>query len=123
MSKYNSRKIIIDGIKFDSRKEAQRYRELNLLQRAGKISELQLQRRYELIPAQYEEYERYGKRGQKLLNGRRCVEKAVFYIADFAYIDENGDQIVEDTKGYKTKDYIIKRKLMLYLRGIRIKEV
>lgn len=123
MSKYNSHKITVDGIKFDSRKEAQRYRELTLLERAGKISELELQRRYELIPAQYEEYERYGKRGQRLKDGRRCVEQAVFYVADFAYIDEKGNHIVEDTKGFRTKDYIIKRKLMLWVRGIRIHEV
>lgn len=123
MSKYNSRKITVDGIKFDSRKEAQRYRELTLLVMAGKIAELELQKRYELIPAQYEEYERYGKRGQRLQNGRRCIEKAVYYIADFAYIDESGNHIVEDTKGFRTKDYIIKRKLMLWVHGIKIREV
>ena len=127
MSKYNSRKTIVDGIEFDSRKEAKRYKELALLERAGKISGLELQKRYELIPAQYEEFERYGKRGQRLQNGRRCVEKAVYYIADFAYTDENGNQVVEDVKGYKGSTayavFALKRKSMLYFHNIKVKEI
>lgn len=121
-SKYNNSKCTVDGIAFDSRHEANRYIELKLLQRAGKISELRLQAPFELIPAQYEEYERYGKNGKRLKNGKRCVEKAVTYVADFVYT-ENGQVVVEDTKGMRTKDYIIKRKLMLYVFGIKIKEV
>ena len=122
-SKYHAKKTAIDGITFDSRKEAGRYRELKLLERAGEISELELQKRYELIPALYETYERYGKRGQRLQDGRRCVQKAVVYVADFCYKDKWGNEIVEDAKGVRTKEYVIKRKLMRYIHGIDIKEV
>lgn len=107
-SKYNSRKITVDGITFDSRKEARRYSELLLLERAGAIQNLQRQVKFELIPSQR-------------VNGR-VAERACTYIADFVY-EENGRKVVEDTKGFKTKDYIIKRKLLLYRYGIQIKEV
>lgn len=108
-SKYGARKTKANGIVFDSKKEAIRYRELKLLERAGEIYELELQKEFELIPAQYIE----GK----------CVERAVKYKADFAYKDMLGRAVVEDTKGYKTPEYIIKRKLMLHKYGIRIKEI
>jgi len=121
-SKYKSRKITVGGITFDSKREAKRYQELYFQQRAGEISCLELQRRFELIPAQYEVFPRYGKKGQRLKDGRRCVEKSVVYVADFTY-RRNGEMVVEDAKGMRTKDYIIKRKLMLYVHGIRIKEV
>jgi dsDNA-specific endonuclease/ATPase MutS2 len=97
-----------NGEAFDSAKEARRYGELVLLERAGQISDLKRQVRFELIPTQYE-------------NGK-CVERAVHYVADFVYKD-NYKEIVEDAKGFRTKDYIIKRKLMLFIHGIRIKEV
>ena len=122
MNKYGNKKITINGKEFDSRKEARRYSELLLLQKAGQITDLQTQVSFELIPAQYETIERYGKKGQRLKDGKRCIEKAVNYIADFVYT-KNGKTVVEDTKGFKTKDYILKRKLMLYIHGIRIKEV
>lgn len=108
MSKYRSRKVVVDGITFDSKKEAKRFCELSLLERAGKITDLRRQVRFELIPSQR-------------INGK-VVERAVHYVADFAY-RENGLTVVEDTKGFKTKDYIIKRKLMLHFFGIRIREV
>lgn len=120
--KYGNKKTTVDGIEFDSRKEASRYCELKLLQRAGQISNLELQKDFELIPAQYEYFERYGKQGQRLKDGKKCIENSVKYKADFVYT-ENGKTVVEDTKGMKTKDYIIKRKLMLYIHGIRIKEI
>lgn len=124
MNKYYNKKITIDGQVFDSRKEARRYSELILLQKAGKITDLQTQVSFELIPAQYERFERYGKNGQRLKDGVRCVEKAVKYIADFVY-KENGVRVVEDTKSpaTRTKDYVIKRKLMLHIHGIKIREV
>lgn len=122
MRKYGNRKTTVDGIVFDSMHEARRYRELSLLQRAGEISELELQKEFELIPAQYETFPRYGKKGQRIKDGKKCIEKPVKYKADFVY-KENGAEIVEDAKGVKTKDYIIKRKLMLYVHGIKIKEV
>lgn len=108
MSKYRSQKTEVDGIVFDSKKESKRYQQLMLMSRAGVITNLDMQVKYELVPAQY----RDGK----------CVERAVSYVSDFEY-DENGKHIVEDTKGVRTKDYIIKRKLMLYKYGIRIREV
>lgn len=107
-SKYHSRKITRDGMTFDSMKEYRRYCELLLLERAGAITDLQRQVKFELIPAQR-------------IDGK-VVERACQYIADFVYL-ENGKKVVEDTKGVKTKDYIIKRKLMLYIHGIQVKEV
>lgn len=123
-SKYGSRKIVRNGVKYDSLKEYRRYCELSLLAKARAITDLKRQVPFELIPAQYEYFERYGKKGQRLKDGKRCIEKSVVYIADFVYY-ENGKKVVEDTKSEvtKTKDYIIKRKLMLYVHGIKIKEV
>ena len=121
-NKYKSMKCYINGIEFDSRKEARRYQELRLLQRAGVIQNLRLQEKFVLIPSQYESYERYGAKGQELKPGQRLVERECIYIADFVY-EENGKTVVEDTKGFKTKDYIIKRKLLLWTHGIKIKEV
>lgn len=122
MSKYNNRRVTTaDGQVFDSAKEALRWSHLRLMQHAGKISELQRQVPYELIPAQYETFERYGKRGQRLKDGKKLLEKAVIYVADFVYV-KDGERVVEDTKGVRTPDYVIKRKLMLYLKGIKILE-
>lgn len=121
-NKYYNKKTCVNGIEFDSRKEARRYQELLLLQKAGVIQDLKMQVKYILIPSQYETVERYGKSGQKLKDGQKLLEKECSYIADFVYT-EDGKEIVEDTKGIKTKDYIIKRKLMLWIHGIRVKEV
>lgn len=102
-----------------SKKENKRAALLNLWQRAGLISDLREQVPYELIPAQYVECGTDPK-GKPV---RVCVEKSCKYIADFVYTDHQGALVVEDTKGFRTKDYIIKRKLMLYVHGIRIKEI
>lgn len=127
--KYGNKKVTYDGIEFDSRKEARRYQELKLLERAGKIQGLELQKVFELIPAQYEATgERYTKGKNKGLFKKRLVERAVTYKADFYYI-ENGKEVVEDIKGYVDPAsgafarYTIKRKLMLYVHGIKIKEI
>ena len=128
-AKYNNKKVVYDGITFDSQKEAHRYFELKLLQRAGEIQNLELQKEFELIPAQYESFERYGKKGQRLKDGKRCIEKSCVYKADFTYTDRSGKTIVEDVKGYVDPSsagfakFVIKRKLMLYIHGIRIKEI
>ena len=122
MRKYHNEKITVGGMTFDSKKEYRRYNEPVLLQKAGAISDLETQKEFVLIPAQYETYERYGKKGQRLQDGKRCIEKSCVYKADFVY-KENGETVVEDTKAVKTKDYIIKRKLMMYIHNIRIKEV
>ena len=108
MTKYKSRKVTVNGVVFDSRKEANRWCELALLQKAGQVTDLQRQVKYELIPSQR-------------IDGK-VAERACTYVADFVY-RENGKTVVEDTKGFKTKDYIIKRKLMLWVHGIRVKEV
>lgn len=121
-SKYGSTKCTVNGIQFDSRKEARRWGELLLLQRAGVISNLQRQVKYVLIPAQYETFERYGKNGQRLKDGRKLIERELSYIADFVYT-EDGKLVVEDVKGFRVKEYLIKRKLLLYFTGIRIREV
>lgn len=107
-SKYHSRKVTRDGMTFDSVKEYRRFCELRLLERSGAITDLQRQVKFELIPSQR--------------IGGKVVERACGYIADFVYI-ENGKKVVEDTKGFRTPEYIIKRKLLLYVHGIRIKEV
>lgn len=118
-SKYGSKKVTIDGVTYDSQKEYRRFRELSLLERAGKVTDLQRQVKFVLIPAQYEP-DTIGARGG--VKRGKLIERECSYVADFVY-HENGKRIVEDTKGFKTKDYIIKRKLMLYVHGIRIEEV
>lgn len=127
-AKCGNTKVTVDGIEFDSKREARRYCELILLQQAGQIEKLELQKEFELIPAQYETFPRYGKKGQRLKDGKRCIEKSCVYKADFTYM-QDGQQIVEDTKGYRDPSsatyakFVIKRKLMLWLHGIRIKEL
>lgn len=120
-NKYKNTKVEVDGIVFDSKKEARRWEELRLAQSAGAIRDLKRQVRFELIPAQREP-DRRGSRGG-VIKGR-VIERKVDYIADFVYTDiYNAMVVVEDTKGLKTPDYIIKRKLMLYIHGIRVKEI
>lgn len=101
--KYHNRKTNVGGMVFDSIKEAKRFKELVLLERAGVIQRLQRQVKYELIP-------KCGK------------ERACFYIADFVYI-EDGKTIVEDVKGYRTQVYKLKKKLMNWKYDIQIREV
>ena len=123
-SKYRAKKTFVDGIRFDSVREARRYKELKLLERAGEIKELRMQVKYVLIPAQYETYKRYGKHGTRLKDGKRIAERECCYIADFCYWDvKKCEEVVEDAKGVRTKDYIVKRKLMRYVHGIKINEV
>ena len=119
MNKY--RNIKANGC--DSRKEARRLQQLQLLEKAGEIRDLQTQVKFVLIPAQYETYERYSKQGKRLKDGVRCVERECAYYADFTYtISATGENIVEDTKSKvtQTKDFVIKKKLMLAVHGIKI---
>ncbi len=103
-----------------SKKEHYRAAQLRLMERAGLISDLREQVSYELIPAQYAECGNDAKGHAK----RALLERSCRYIADFVYTDRaTGHTVVEDTKGVRTKEYIIKRKLMLHVHGIRIKEV
>ena len=100
MSKFHSRKTTAYGITFDSKKEANRYGELRLLEMAGKIRELKRQVQFVLQPA-------FKKNGKTI--------RAITYIADFEYYDlEQGKYIVEDVKGYKTKEYQLKKKMFEY---------
>lgn len=120
-SKYHSKKVIIDGETFDSKKEARRYIELLMLQKSGRISGLQRQKKFVLVPAQYEP-ETTGPRGGRIKG--KLLEREVAYYADFVYFDEEEkDFVIEDTKGVRTPEYIIKRKLMLWLNGYQIREV
>ena len=114
VNKYRNKKVILNGIEFDSRKEAQRWFELRMLERAKEITDLKRQFKFVLIPAQYDMAG--GKKG-------KCLERECAYIADFVYTDKDGHVVVEDTKGFRTDAYIIKRKLMLERYGIRIQEI
>lgn len=105
MAKYNN--IKYKG--YDSKREYYRAQELRLLEKNKVISSLQEQVKYELVPSQRN-------------SAGRVVERSVSYIADFQYLRDS-ELVVEDTKGVRTKEYIIKRKLMLHVHGIRIKEV
>ena len=118
-NKYSNQKVTIDGETFDSKREAKRYFELKLLERAGEIKNLKRQEKYVVIPPQYEWItDAKGKPKQ------RCIERECCYIADFVYHDaRTGELVVEDTKGVRTEKYIIKRKLMLKEYGIKISEI
>lgn len=94
--KYGNKITVVDGISFDSKKEAYRYLELKLLEKAGEIINLKRQVPYLLVPKQ---------------KGERKVE----YIADFVYVNKSGEVIVEDSKGFRTDVYVVKRKLMKWL--------
>lgn len=109
-SKYGNEKVTFDGMTFDSEAEFRRWRELCLMAQAGEIGDLQRQVRYELVPAQRDE-------------DGNVLERACFYVADFVYTDADGRTVVEDVKGFRTKEYLIRRKLMLFRYGIRIQEV
>lgn len=109
-TKYNNKKVTVNGQAFDSKKEANRYKELLLLEKAGAIKDLRMQVKFTLIPAQRDE-----------ATGK-VVERECSYKADFVY-EEDGKTVVEDVKGFRTKEYIIKRKLMMWRYGIRIREV
>ncbi len=127
MNKYNSRKVTVNGITFDSKKESRRYEELLLLERAGIIQNLQMQVPFTVIPQQTEITERYStKTGNRLKDKITVLERETTYIADFTY-QKNGELVVEDVKGYKNSTayavFVIKRKLMLQVHGIRVKEV
>ena len=107
-SKYHAHKTTVDGITFNSKREAKRYGEPKLLQRSGAISNLRRQVRYELIPA----FDADGKH-----------YRPTSYVADFVYTDaETGKEIVEDVKGMRTDVYRIKAKLFAHRYGVSIRE-
>lgn len=100
-SKYGSKRVEFNGIKFHSQKECSRYKVLEMLLERGEIKDLKLQVKFEL----------------KVNN--ELIEK---YVADFTYLDKQGNYIVEDTKGFKTADYKRKKKWMKTVHGIEIFE-
>lgn len=113
MRKYRNKKIVTKAGTFDSKLEYNRYIELSLMENAGEIENLQRQVEYVLVPNQ--------KRQIALKNGRKS-EISIKYRADFVYM-KKGQICVEDTKGYATPEYIMKRKLMLYIHGIEVIEI
>lgn len=126
MAKYGNRKTYTsDGILHDSRKEALRWQQLLLLERAGEITDLKRQVEFLLIPDQREPSTEVYQKGEKkgMPKEGKLIERKVVYVADFAYYDKTGALVVEDTKGFKTKDYILKRKMMLHIYHIKIKEI
>lgn len=119
-NKYGNHKIIVGKTVYDSQAEAIRGEELRALEAAGEIYNLRRQVPFELLPAQREP-DKTGKRGGKIKG--KLIERAVSYVADFVYITKDGDEIVEDVKGMRTKEYILKRKMMLYFHGIHVVEI
>lgn len=123
-NKLNAKKT--DG--YASKKEAERAEELRWLEKAGKIRDLKEQVKFVLIPPKSEEIPRIGKRGKPIKPKRKCIERGLSYVADFVYTDnETGEKVVEDAKGYRGgatyQIFVNKRKLMLEIYGIKIKEV
>jgi hypothetical protein len=107
-SKYKNIKTVVDGITFSSKAEAKRYGELKLLEKAGEISDLELQPRYALEMAGFETGE---------------AVKVATYVADFSYFTKDGDFIVEDVKGFRTEVFKLKKKMVKAQYGIDIQEI
>ena len=123
-TKYNATKVTIDGHTFDSKKESNRYMELKLLERSKVISDLRLQVEFELLPNQYITEKRYGKNGKPLKDKKMLLERRVVYRADFVYtLNETSETVVEDVKGVRLPEYVLKRKMFLYKYGIPIHEI
>ena len=123
-NKYGNHKVVVDGSVYDSKKEARRWLELKCWEAHGIIKDLERQKKFILIPAQFEP-DTIGPRGGRKRG--KLLEHEVAYYADFCYTDaKTGEYIVEDAKSPITREnakYIIKRKLMLYIHHIRIREV
>ena len=100
-NKYHNTKVIYEGIKFDSKKEANRYKELKFLEKVGIISDLELQSKFLLQPG--------------YVNAKCEKIRPIYYVADFYYYDnELKKYVVEDTKGVKTDVYKLKKKIFEY---------
>ena len=119
-NKYHARKVEFCGITFDSKKEGMHYLRLKDMERRGEISNLRLQVPYELLPAIYRDVVVHLKTKDKVVP--KLVQRAVYYVADFVY-DKDGKEYVIDTKGMRLADYILKKKMMLALKGIEVIEV
>lgn len=122
-AKYNNTKVEFDGLKFDSKKEMLRYMALKDAENKGIISDLQTQVKYELIPAVTEEYVEHLKTKDRIKT--RTVQLAITYKCDFTYIKDN-QLVIEDVKASPKmlpKEYILKKKMLFALKGLRIKEI
>lgn len=109
-NKYHNKKLIIDGLKFDSIREAKRYLILKDLENKGEIINLECQKEFVLIPRQVDKNNKFKFHPIK-------------YICDFYYKLPSGEEIVEDSKGFRTSEYRLKKKMMYYFHNIEIKEV
>lgn len=121
--KYGNTKTTFRGMEYDSKRERDRHIFLLNAEREGTISDIRRQVTFHLLPAQYETVEKQLKTKTKQV--KVCAERAVDYIADFTYM-KDGKLVVEDTKIAKKllpPEYVLKRKMMLYFHGIKIKEV
>lgn len=108
-SKYYSKKVIIDGIKFDSKKEGEYYQKLKILEKKGLIKDLELQKEYLL-------------QDKFVINGK--TRRKITYRADFSYVSTEDDKLhVVDVKGFRTDLYKLKKKLFEYKYGVEIEEV
>ena len=124
-NKFGNKRVTVDGIRFDSKKEAKFYLFLREAEKKGEISDLRLQVPYELIPAIYEDQVIHLKTKDKVVT--KCVQKAVYYVADFVYTETaTGEEHVIDVKGGKatiTKEFLLKKKMLKYLCNIDIEIV
>lgn len=124
-NKYHNTKTEVDGIVFDSKKEAKYYLYLKQLEKEGRITDLQRQVQYELVPAVWRNEIVHLKTKDKVV--RRQVQRPIYYVADFVYVNTlDGSTQVVDIKGGKatiTKEFILKKKMMLALKGIDIKVI
>ena len=119
-NKYKNEKVEFDGIKFDSKRERDRYMVLKDAERRGVISELKCQPKFTLIPAQYHEEAKQLKTKVKMV--KKCDFLAITYTGDFQYV-KDGKVVVEDVKGMVTPEYKLKEKMMAYFHHIIIRRI
>ena len=119
-NKYKNEKVEFDGIKFDSKRERDRYMVLKDAERRGVISELKCQPKFTLIPAQYHEEAKQLKTKVKMV--KKCDFLAITYTGDFQYV-KDGKFVVEDVKGMVTPEYKLKEKMMAYFHHIIIRRI
>ena len=119
-NKYHAKKVEFYGITFDSKKEGLYYLKLKDMERRGEITDLRIQVPYELLPAIYRDEVVHLKTKDKVV--KKLVQRAVTYVADFVYV-QDGKEVVIDAKGMRLPDYILKKKMMLALKGIEVIEV
>ena len=119
-SKYGAKRQDVGGERFDSAKEARRWQQLQIMERAGKINSLQRQVKYMILP-EHREPDTRGPRGG--IRKGRIIERARYYVADFVYYDVDARcAVVEDCKGFRTETYTLKKAMMYDRYGIRIRE-